>query len=106
MSHSAIIVQITTPLDFNYTKFCKDIIQKKLAACMHVFPPTESFYVWDHSFESSTERIIHIKTTKNLYDELVVEIHATHPYDVPEIIIINIDQMDTAYQNWFDHQFQ
>ena len=46
MSHSAIIVQITTPLDFNYTKFCKDIIQKKLAACMHVFPPTESFYVW------------------------------------------------------------
>ena len=35
MSHSAIIVQITTLFDFNYTKFCKDIIQKKLAACMH-----------------------------------------------------------------------
>ena len=66
------------------------LIEKQLAACVNLHPSTESIYRWQGKVESATEVLALIKTSAERYPSLEAEIHSLHPYDVPEIIAIDI----------------
>mgnify|MGYP002855560732 CR=1 FL=1 len=104
MTAKPIIVQTTIPLDFDYPSFCSLLIKNKLAACIHISPISESFYCWDNAIESSTEHIIHIKTSTHLFDQVAHKIQSIHPYDTPEIITLEILDMSPDYRDWFNSQ--
>ncbi|WP_286264958.1 divalent-cation tolerance protein CutA [Thalassotalea atypica] len=76
------------------------LVREKLAACVNIMPGITSVYSWQEKIETDTEVMLLIKTTQNQFDRLAALINNIHPYDVPEIVSLNIQQGDNAYLNW------
>lgn len=77
-------------------------IEKKLAACVNMIPKIESIYEWQEKIETSKEVLLIFKTSIEKYSELEQEIIAKHPYEVPEILQIPIQNGYTPYLDWID----
>ena len=100
MTHDFIIIQISFPKDFNSIAICKQLIESKLAVCIHKFPEVNSYYEWENVVESSEEYLLHIKTSKKNFASIETIILTEHPYDVPEIFSIKIDSISAPYLDW------
>ena len=99
-----IMIHSTFPIEFNYQQVCNQIIKKKLAACVQVAPVLISYFEWDEKLQQEKEVLLTIKTIKKNYPDIAELILSHHPYEVPEIISINIDNMNDSYQKWFYNQ--
>ena len=76
------------------------LVEKQLAACVNIAPSIESIFQWKGSVNHETEALALIKTTVAAYPELEKTLGHLHPYDVPEIIALEIAKGSKAYLNW------
>ena len=73
--------------------------EKRLCACVN-YTPIKSIYMWDSVLQHENEFIAFFKTTEDLVDKLKTEIKENHPYDVPEIVVIKMNDVSYAYLEW------
>ena len=97
---SAILVISTFPDIEKARQIGTALVEKQLAACVNVIPSVESIYRWKGAVENASEVLAFIKTTRERYDELQGEIHNLHPFEVPEIIAVNIENGLPDYLQW------
>ncbi|RME93477.1 MAG: divalent-cation tolerance protein CutA [Candidatus Hydrogenedentota bacterium] len=95
-----VLVTTTVPSIEEATKLSSGLVQEKLAACVNIVGPIQSFYYWDGKIVEDKEYKLFIKTLDNKWDEIKKYIKQHHSYTVPEISKINIEQMDEAYLKW------
>ena len=76
------------------------LVEDKLAACVNILPNVTSIYTWQGEIHSDNEVILKIKSTSVLFDSVEKTIVALHPYDVPEIIALDLAKGNTAYLDW------
>ena len=81
-------------------RIAQAVVQAKLAACVNVGAAMRSVYRWEGEVESASEIPMWIKTTASRQDELMRAIAALHPYDVPEMLVLPINQGLPAYLDW------
>ncbi|AMA10044.1 divalent-cation tolerance protein CutA [Picosynechococcus sp. PCC 73109] len=79
----------------------KQIMDLRLAACIHI-SEVESFYYWEGQLQQEPEFRLLFKTTAAQYAALEQAIKAHHPYELPAIYAIALDQVETAYGHWID----
>ncbi|MGC5054079.1 divalent-cation tolerance protein CutA [Micromonospora sp. DT48] len=76
----------------------------RLAACAQVGGQVDSTYWWRSAVETSTEWSVQFKTALDRVDALVDQLRASHPYEVPEILVSRVDCGDPGYATWvFEH---
>ncbi len=80
----------------------QQLVTDKLAACVNILPEIKSIYTWQGKIECSKEVQLIIKTKAALFTELCLRINQLHPYDVPEIIALDITQGDHPYLQWIN----
>jgi periplasmic divalent cation tolerance protein len=85
-----ILVYITNPDKKTDHKIGKYLVEKRLCACMNIFP-IESYYWWQGKIEKVKEWVIIAKTLEKNYEKIKKEIKNVHPYAVPCIIKIKVD---------------
>ena len=73
--------------------------EKRLCACIN-YAPIKSIYMWNSVLQHENEFIAFFKTTEDLVDKLKTEIKENHPYDVPEIVVIKMNDVSYAYLEW------
>ncbi|HTY23304.1 MAG TPA: divalent-cation tolerance protein CutA [Desulfomonilaceae bacterium] len=78
------------------------LVEKGLAACVNIVPEIQSIYRWKGKICNDTERLMIIKTRKSLFEELEKTVKNMHPYEVPEIISVEIDRGLSEYLRWID----
>lgn len=78
----------------------KNLLNKRLAACVNILPEMESHYVWDGEPESGKEHQMIIKTTTRQIAAVQKAIVETHPYECPEILVLPITGGFPDYLNW------
>jgi periplasmic divalent cation tolerance protein len=98
---SAIISVITT-MDKRETleRMGRDLLERRLVACLQVVGPIKSLYWWKGRVEASEEWIGIMKTRRELYDRVEKEIRTLHPYEVPEIMALEADKVLDIYGKW------
>lgn len=79
------------------------LVKEKLAACVNIVPKIKSIYTWQNKIEKEEEVLIFIKTKQSLFNQVKEKIRLLHPYEVPEIISINIQEGTTDYLNWISN---
>ena len=76
------------------------LVEKRLAACVQILGPVVSVYRWQGEIEQAEEWQCLIKSREDLFEEIVSNIHAIHPYTTPEIIATEISAGSEAYRQW------
>ncbi len=97
-----ILVLTTTAKKRDAEKIACSLVKKSLSACVQILGPIKSYFVWENKFESAQEYLCLIKTSKKLYPKVETAIRQIHPYQLPEIIAINISQGYDKYLNWLN----
>jgi periplasmic divalent cation tolerance protein len=75
-----------------------------MAACAQIQSQCTSTYRWQGKIETTTEYPIHFKINEGSKQALMSLLKQNHPYDVPEIICIKIDQVESDYAEWLNAQ--
>jgi periplasmic divalent cation tolerance protein len=76
------------------------LVAKNLAACVNILAPCRSVYRWKGAVQHDEEHPMLIKTTTERYGALEQALRAGHPYELPEIIAVPIEQGLPAYLEW------
>ncbi|KAL8174395.1 UNVERIFIED_CONTAM: hypothetical protein K2H54_043770 [Gekko kuhli] len=75
-------------------------MDRKLAACVNIFPKTSTMYFWKGEIEEATEILLLVTTRTSKIRELSDYIRSMHPFETPEIISLLIDQGNPDYLKW------
>lgn len=94
------VIFCTVPeLDFAQ-KCARELLSKKLVACVNILPAMTSIYVWQGEIETAQEHLLIIKAHSNQYGEIENWLKSNHPYEIPEIVALPIQQSLPDYLNW------
>jgi periplasmic divalent cation tolerance protein len=93
-----ILVYITNPDKKTAQRVGKYLVEKRLCACVNIFP-IESYYWWQGEIEKAKEWVIIAKTLEKNYDKIKKEIKRIHPYTAPCLLKINAEA-NKEYLNW------
>ncbi|HZM35616.1 MAG TPA: divalent-cation tolerance protein CutA [Burkholderiales bacterium] len=78
------------------------LVGQRLAACVNILAPCRSVYRWKGEVQREEEHPMLIKTTADRYPALESALRSGHPYELPEIIAVPIEQGLPAYLDWVD----
>ncbi|HSH86047.1 MAG TPA: divalent-cation tolerance protein CutA [Methylophilus sp.] len=76
------------------------LVNAQLAACVNISSPVRSVYRWQGQIETAEEIKLTIKTTQQGYAALADRIRALHPYELPEIVAIHVNEGLPEYLRW------
>lgn len=80
-----------------------EIIQSRLAACVQEIK-IKSHYTWKGELCHDDEDLVLFKTRKELYPRLEQKLLQLHPYETPEIMLVDVENSYAAYLAWIDEQ--
>jgi periplasmic divalent cation tolerance protein len=96
-----IIIISTYPDIKSISKVAHKTVEKKLAACVN-YTKFNSIYSWKGKIENTEEFLALFKTTAKSKQKLKEEIAKSHPYQVPEIVEIQMDDVHIPYMKWLE----
>ncbi len=99
---SEILLVVTTfETEQDGQKMAELLVRKRLAACAQISSrPITSFYWWKGKIENSSEVVLSIKTSIQLYEQLEKTIKENHPYETPEIVATPVSHHSSEYGEW------
>jgi len=84
-------------------QFIYRILGSELAMCVNKINYVKSYYIWEWKIKSDNEKILLIKTSDDKAKKLKIFLEKNHPYDVPEILILNPEDVNKSYLNWINN---
>jgi periplasmic divalent cation tolerance protein len=84
------------------TSIARRLVETGVVACVNIVPEIRSIYLWKGEVCDDSERLLIMKTREDRFDELQAAVKELHPYEVPEIISLKIEQGLPAYLQWID----
>ncbi len=100
MAEEVLLVLSTFPDAATARRISRQLVEEKCAACANLLPPVESIYWWEGIVESGNETLVIFKTAAGRYQALETTLRQLHPYEVPEIIALRIEQGLPEYLRW------
>ncbi len=76
------------------------LVKLRLAACVNIVERIHSIYRWEGKVESADEVLLMIKTAAERVPALKVIIAQIHPYEVPELIVLEAADGSDEYLTW------
>ncbi len=95
-----IIIMVTAASRRECRKIARHLVAARLAACVNITPPIESIYRWEGKIADEKEFLMLIKSTRELFPEIKLEIAKLHSYHTPEIICLPILDGSRNYLQW------
>ncbi len=81
-------------------RLADSLVEQGLAACVNILPQMTAIYKWQGKLEHGNEQLLLIKTRKECYSALTEYILDQHPYELPEIIAVPIENGLPEYLKW------
>lgn len=96
----SIVILCTTNSQESALNIAQTLVKNKLCACVNIIPKVYSVYSWKDKIETDEEYLMLIKTKKDLFEQVNQKIQEIHPYEVPEVISLDITEGSKSYLDW------
>ena len=94
-----VIIVSTYPTKKSISKIANELVKNKTVACVNI-SKISSVYSWKNKVENTSEYLAIFKTITKNKTVLKKKIEETHPYEVPEIVEIDVASVNRSYLNW------
>jgi periplasmic divalent cation tolerance protein len=95
-----VLILTTVPDDGRGEALAQTLVEERLAACVNVLAPMMSIYRWRDTVEREAERQVIVKTTRDRIAAVRERIGQLHSYELPELIVLNVEDGGAAYLDW------
>lgn len=102
MSKAVQIILCTCPDQETAENIARLLIERNLAACVNILPGLTSYYRWQGQIELAQELLLLIKSSSARYSSVEAAILENHPYELPEIVAVPVEQGLPDYLHWID----
>lgn len=97
-----LLVLSTCPGSITAKQIAQDLVANDVAACVNIVPGLTSYFKWSQKVESDVEFLLLIKTTSKNLPAIKKRIKSLHPYELPEVIAVSIEDGLEEYLRWVD----
>ena len=94
------LVLMTAPSEEVAAGIGQKLVEERLVACANLVPRIRSIYAWKGTLCDEGETLCILKTRPELFAALERRIHELHPYEVPEMVMLEADGVGAAYLAW------
>lgn len=94
------LIMTTLPDQASAERLATCLVEQNLAACVNMIPGIQSVYRWKDAIQKDHECLLLIKTQAQRYADLESVVLEQHPYDLPEIIAVPVEQGLAGYLAW------
>ena len=94
------LVVTTMPDEATARSVARELVERRLAACVNVMAPCWSVYRWQGELDSAAEIPMLAKVTAAGYPALEAALRALHPYELPEIVALPVAAGLPGYLDW------
>jgi periplasmic divalent cation tolerance protein len=106
----AVVVVVTVPTPDAGADLARALVEEGLAACGNVVPGLRSIYRWAGEIHDEAEALLLLKTERRLVTAMKERLPALHPYQVPELLVLPVEDGLGPYLDWIaksrpDHFF-
>ncbi|GAB7091199.1 hypothetical protein JCM18237_14700 [Halorubrum luteum] len=91
-------VYVTAPRDAA-AELAETLVERRIAACVNMVE-CDSVYRWESDVIADSETILFVKTTDEVYEDLVAAVTELHPYDVPCIERFDETDVFEPFETW------
>ena len=96
----AVVVLVTAPSAEKAAELARTLVEEQLAACGNVLPGLRSIYRWEGKIHDEPEALLILKTRACLFEALRERVVALHPYQVPEVLRLDVAAGHLPYLEW------
>ena len=96
----AIVVVTTVGEEESALSIAREMVTRRLAACVNVVPGIRSVYRWQGKVCRDTEYLLLIKTLTEEYEAVAAAIRELHSYELPEILAFEVGFGDDRFLAW------
>ena len=97
-----LVVISTAPRAEDAEFMARELVERRLAACVNVLPPMTSIYRWRGDVERTEEVLMVVKTTEDRFEAVRDALVKGHSYDVPEVLALEVRAGHAPYLAWLD----
>lgn len=94
------LVLTTVPDAETAQRIARQLVETGLAACVHLHPAGRSVYRWQGEVHDDEEFALTIKTVRERLDAVQAAVLKAHPYELPELLVVDCDGGSAAYLEW------
>jgi periplasmic divalent cation tolerance protein len=98
----ALVVLTTVARAEDAEYIAREMVERRLAACVNLLPPVTSVYRWQGEVTREQEHVLLMKTHKDRFEALRARLVEIHPYETPEVIALPVVAGHAAYLQWID----
>jgi periplasmic divalent cation tolerance protein len=95
-----LVVMSTFPDAETAARVAKVVVEERLAACVNIVGGVRSIYRWQGEVVDEAETLAVVKTTEDRFAALAARIAELHPYQVPEVVAIEVKAGHAPYLAW------
>ena len=100
MAEPVRVALVTAPDEETGRRLATALVQERLAACANLLGGVTSIYRWQGEVEHASEVLLVLKTRADRADALRERVVALHPYEVPEVVFLEVSEGHVPYLDW------
>jgi periplasmic divalent cation tolerance protein len=93
-------VLVTCPSMEKAAELAKALVAERLIACANLIPGVRSIYAWKGEVCDEPEVMMVLKSVPQRFTQLKDRIVALHPYEVPEVLQLDVQKAHGPYLDW------
>ncbi|OGP16146.1 MAG: hypothetical protein A3I75_01725 [Deltaproteobacteria bacterium RIFCSPLOWO2_02_FULL_50_16] len=83
-------------------KLARELVEKKVVACVNILPGATSLYWWEGKIQEDAECVLLMKTHEKSIERLKKTLPELHSYSCPELVCLPIFEGHPPYLKWLE----